>query len=166
MVSHESTYSSAMGLSRVLRSCTTLAKDSPCVRTPLTETRTDPTHGLRATLALPTVLPVPVDLADSSEVFVWCRGYAFTHLFFAVQGNWPSTHACLTRQRTVPAPSSNFDEPCAFESLYVFKQIIVLRLLYMGGGDHSYTVRFPMRKKVRAKVLNAAYSRERSLVRN
>lgn len=66
MVSHESTNSSTMGLSRVLRSCTTLANDSPCVRTPLTDTRTDPTHGRRATLPVPAAL-IPVDLADRSN---------------------------------------------------------------------------------------------------
>ena len=63
MVSQESTNSSTIGLSRVLRSCTTLAKDSPCVRTPLTDTTTDPTQGRRATL--PAAL-IPVDLAESS----------------------------------------------------------------------------------------------------
>lgn len=47
---------------------TTLAKDRPCVRTPFTDTSTDPTHGRRATFpaSLPTPL-VPVDRADKSD---------------------------------------------------------------------------------------------------
>ena len=44
---------------------TTLVKDNPCVRTPLTDIKTDPTHGILATLS-PFSPPVVVDCADIS----------------------------------------------------------------------------------------------------